>query len=177
MEEKTNVWKANLTNGIILALAGVAFSLILYFFDLTLNKTAGYLNIPIQLVILFFLLKTYRDNFMHGQITYGQSVGAGVVIYLYYALIMAVYTYLLWAVIDPGLLKKYLAMSEEIMVKRGAPQAAIDAGMAFQAKIMKPGIMAPLSIFGNMFAGVIYSLIVSIFIKREGNPLLDSTAN
>jgi hypothetical protein len=177
MEEKVNVWKANLTNGVILALAGIAFTLILYFLDLTLNKTAGYINIPIQLIILFFLLKSYRDNFMHGQITYGQSVSAGVVIFLYYAIIMAIFTYILWAIIDPGLVKKSMAISEEAMVKRGVPQSAIDTGMAFTAKIMKPGIMAVISVFGSMFFGVIYTLIVSIFVKKEGNPLVDAPAN
>jgi len=177
MEEKVNVWKANLTNGLILALEGIVFSLMLYFFDLTFNKTVGYLNMPIQLGILYFLLKSYRDNFMHGQITYGQSIGAGIVIFVYVSLILAVYTYILWAVIDPGLAKKSLAVAEEAMVKKGAPQAAIDAGMAFTAKIMKPGIMAIFSIFGMMFFGVIYSLLVSIFIKKEGNPLIDTPAN
>ena len=63
MEEKVNVWKANFTNGLILALEGIVFSLVLYFFDLTLNKTVGYIYIPIQMAILFFLLKSYRDNF------------------------------------------------------------------------------------------------------------------
>jgi hypothetical protein len=177
MEEKVNVWKANLTNGLILALVGIVFSLVLFFLDLSLNKTVGYINIPIQLVLLYFLLKSYRDNFMHGQINYGQSVGAGVVIFVYYAIIMAIFTYILWTVIDPGLAKKSMALSEEAMVKKGLPQAAIDTGMAFTAKIMKPGIMAIFTIFGSMFFGVIYTLLVSIFIKKESNPLIDAPAN
>jgi hypothetical protein len=177
MEEKVNVWKANMTNGLILALEGIAFSLVLYFFDLTFNKSIGYINIPIQLGLLYFLLKSYRDNFMHGQITYGQSVGAGMVMFVYVALIMVIYTYVLWAVIDPGLAKKSLAVAEEAMVKKGTPQAAIDAGMAFTAKIMKPGIMAFFSIFGSLIEGLIYSLLVSIFIKKEGNPLIDTPVN
>ena len=177
MEEKVNIWKANLTNGVIFSLVGIAFSLVLYFLDLSLNKTAGYINIPIQLILLYFLLKSYRDNFMHGQITYGQSVGAGVVIFVYYAIIMAIFTYILFAFIDPGLVKKSLAMSEEAMVKKGVAQDAIDKGMAFTAKIMKPGIMSVFTIFGSMFFGVIYTLIVSIFIKKEGNPLIDTPAN
>jgi hypothetical protein len=177
MEEKVNIWKANLTNGIIMALAGIAFSLVLYFLDLTFNKSAGYINIPIQLALLYFLLKSYRDNFVHGQITYGESLGAGMVIFVYVAIVMAVYTYILWAVIDPGLAKKSLAFAEEGMAKKGAPQAAIDAAMTFSAKIMKPGIMAIISIFGTLFAGIIFSLLVSIFIKKEGNPLIDTPAN
>ena len=68
-------------------------------------------------------------------------------------------------------------MTEEAMAKKGVPQAAIDAGMAFTAKIMKPAIMAPISIFGTMLGGLIYSLLVSIFIKKEGNPLIDTPVN
>lgn len=177
MEEKVNIWKANLTNGVIMALVVIAYSLVLYFFDLTFNKTVGYINIPIRLVLLYFLLKSFRDNIMHGQITYGQSVGAGMVIFVYVAVIMAVYTYILWAVIDPGLAKKSLAFTEEAMVKKGTPQAAIDAAMAFSAKIMKPGIMAFSSIITTLFGGIIYSLLVSIFIKKESNPLIETPAN
>jgi hypothetical protein len=114
---------------------------------------------------------------MHGQITFGQSVGAGVIICLYYAVMMAVFTYILYTVIDPGLTAKQLAFAEEAMAKKGMPQAAIDAGMGIQTKIMKPAIMAPLTIFGNMLWGVIISLLVSIFVKKEGNPLLDTPAN
>jgi hypothetical protein len=57
------------------------------------------------------------------------------------------------------------------------PQASIDAGMAVQAKIMKPIIMAPMSIIVSMFRGLIMSLIVAAFIRKEGNPLIDQPAN
>jgi hypothetical protein len=173
MEEKVNVWKANLTNGLILALLGIAWTLVMYFADLTFNKIQGYLFLLVLLGVLYFLLKAYRDNLMHGQITYGESVGAGVVIFLYYSICVAIFTYLLYTIIDPGLVAKQLAFAEETMVKKGAPQQAIDAGMAFTKKIMKPEIMAPLSILGNMIWGTILSLVVSIFIKKEGNPLID----
>jgi len=79
--------------------------------------------------------------------------------------------------IDTGLADKQLAFTEEQMVTRGLPQASIDAGMAIQSKIMVPAIIAPLSIFGNMIWGVIISLIVSIFVRKEGNPLIDTPEN
>jgi hypothetical protein len=177
MEEKVNAWKTNLTNGLILGLVGIVYSLIIYFLDLSFNKVQGFVFIAIQIALLYFLLKSYRDNFMHGQITFGQSVSAGVIICLYYALIMAVFTFILYTVIDTGLINKQMAFAEEAMIKKGLPQAAIDAGMAMQAKIMKPAIMAPFSILGNMLWGVILSLLISIFIKKEGNPLIDAPVN
>ncbi|HAM10403.1 MAG: hypothetical protein A2X04_10540 [Bacteroidetes bacterium GWF2_41_9] len=177
MEEKVNVWKANLTNGLILGLTGVVYSLVMYFLDLTFNQVQGYVFMVLQIALLYFLLKSYRDNFMHGQITYGQSVGAGVIIFLYSAIIGAIFTYILYTVIDSGLTDKQLAFLEEKMLEKGAPQEAVDVGMAIQRKIMKPEILAPFSILGSMFWGTILSLIVSIFIKKEGNPLVDTPAN
>ena len=174
MEEKVSVWKSNLTNGLILRLIGIVYYLIMYFFDLTLNQVQGYVFLVITIVVLFFLVKSYRDNYLHGQMTYGQAVGAGMVIFLYYSIISAVFIYILYAVIDPGLIDKQLAMAEEMMLKRGLPQEAMDTAMKVQQKMVKPGIIAPLSILQNMFYGLIISLIIGIFVKKQGNPLIDS---
>lgn len=177
MDQTVNPWKANLTSGVIFALIGVVYSLVIYFLDLSFNKVQGWIFLVIQIVVLFFLVKSYRDNFKYGAITYGEALGAGVIIFLYYAIIMAVFTYLLYAVIDPDLIDKQLAFIEEEMIKRGLPESAIEAGMKFQTKIIKPAVMAPISIFGSMFQGLIMSLIVAAFVKKEGNPLIDTPQN
>ncbi len=177
MEEKVSVWKANLTNGLILGLIGIVYSLVVYFFDLTLNQVQGYLFLVILLVALYFLVKSYRDHYLHGQMTYGQAVGAGIVIFFYYSIITAIFTYILFAFIDPGLIDKQLAMTEEMLQKRGLPQEAMDAALKVQEKMIKPGIIAPLSILSNMLYGLIMSLIIGIFVKNEGNPLIDPADN
>lgn len=177
MEQEINAWKTNLTNGLILGAVGIVYTLIVYFLDLTFSTYQGYIGMVIQLVVLFFLLKSYRDNFRHGQITYGQSVGAGVIIYVYYAVIMAIFGYLLYTVIDPGLMKKALAVAEAKMASKGLPQAQIDTAMTLTSKMMKPAFTAIFGLFGTMIVGTIISLIVSIFIKRETNPLIDTPQN
>jgi hypothetical protein len=173
MDEKVSVWKANLNNGLIMGLIGVAYSLVMYFLDLTLNKNQGYFLLLILIVVLFLFVKAYRDNYLHGYMTYGQAVGAGVVIFLYYAIITAIFVYILYKYIDPGLVSKQLANTEEMLEKRGMTQEALDAAMNIQKKLIKPGIMAPFSILGSMVTGVIMSLIVGIFVRKEGNPLID----
>jgi hypothetical protein len=178
MEEKVNPWKANFTNGVIMGLIGIAFTLLMYFLDLTFNKNISYVFILITIFLLYFFIKSYRDNYLHGRITYGQSVGAGVIIYLYYSIIAAIFMYILYKVIDPELTNKMLAFGEEQMRRSGkVPEEAIDTAMSFQKKLMKPEIMAPFSIFGSMIWGTVVSLIVSIFTKKEGNPLIDAPAN
>jgi len=177
MEEKVNPWKANLTNGLILGLVGIMYSLVMYFMDLTLNPTQGYIFVLVQIGLLFFLLKSYRDNSMHGQITYGQAVGAGVIIILYYSVISSIFSYVLFTVIDPGLVAKQMAVTEQGMADKGLTQEQIDAGLAFSAKLMKPAIMSIWGFVISMIWGTIISLLISIFIRKEGNPLIETPQN
>lgn len=172
--EKVNVWKANLTNGLILGLIGIVYSLIMYFLDLWTNQAQGWIFMVVQFVILFYLIKSYRDNYLHGMMSFGQGLGAGMVIIVYYSIISAIFAYILFKFIDTGLIDKQLALAEEKLVERGMPQASIDAGMSIQRKIMIPEIMAPISILGNVFMGLIMSLIAAAFTRKEGNPLIDS---
>ena len=177
MEQKVNIWKANLTNGMILAMVCIVYTLFLYFFDLLFNQTLGYIFLLVQIILVFFLVKSYRNNFLHGYITYGQAVGAGVIISLYSAVVMAVFSYILYTVIDPGLIAKKLAFVEEMMLKKGVAQATVDTAMKMQEKLQKPLISSILSIFTGLFGGTILALIIAIFVKKEGNPLLDAPEN
>ena len=175
MDNRVSVWKANLNNGIILGFAGIIFTLVLYFLDQTLNKNLGYIWFVILIVVLVLMIKSYRDNYLKGFITYGQSLGSGVVIMLYYSIISAIFGFILYSYIDPGLIEKMLAMSEEAMLDRGLPESAIEQGMKIQEKIMVPWVLGLGGILNGMLFGTIISLIISIFIKREGNPLIDDS--
>jgi hypothetical protein len=178
MEQNVNVWKSNLTNGLIMGLIGIVFSLVVYFLDLTFNKSIGYIFLLISVFLLYYFIKSYRDNYLHGQITYGQSVGAGVIIFLYYAIISSLFTYILYTVIDTDLTNKLLAYTEEQTIKSGkVPEGSMDTVMAFQKKFLKPAILVPMGFITNMLFGTIISLIVSIFTKKEGNPLIETPSN
>jgi hypothetical protein len=174
MEHNISVWKANLNNGLIMGLIAVAYTLVIYFLNLILNAYQGYLFYVIQVAVLFILIKSYRENFKNGFITYGQAVTSGVIISLYTAIIYAVFIYTLYAFIDPGLVNKQLAFVEETFIKAGVPQKFIDSGLEMQKKFLQPAIYAPTRLVSNFFGGTIITLIVSIFIKKENILLIDS---
>jgi len=174
MEEKVSVWKANLTGGVILGLAGIVYSLIMYFLDLTFNPIQPWIFLVLEFFILVYLLRSYRDNYLHGNMTYGQALGAGVIIFLYTSIISAIFVYILYSVIDTGLMDKQLAFTEGKMLERGMTQAQVDMSMQIQRKIMIPEILAPISIISSMFGGFIMSLIAAAFARKEGNPLIDT---
>ena len=173
MEQKRSMWKENLNYGIIMGLVMVVFSVLTYMFDLTFKTWIVWPSMLLSIVVLFFLLRSYRDHYNNGYISYGKSVGAGVIINVYAAIITAIYIYVLYAFIDPGLMDKSLAMAEAKMIEKGLPEAAVEKALEMQAKMMKPWFTGLMGLINSVFYGLILSLIVSLFVMKKGNPLLD----
>lgn len=173
MEKKRSIWKETLNYGIIYGLITVVFSVLTYMFDLTFKTWIIWPSMLLGIIVLFFLLRSYRDHYNGGYITYSKSVGAGVIISIYAAIITAIYIYVLYAFIDPGLMDKSIAMAEAKMAEKGLPEEAIEKAMEMQAKMMKPWFTSLMGIVNSVFYGLILSLIVSLFVMKKGNPLLD----
>lgn len=173
MEERKSVWKETLNYGLIMGLITIVVSVLAYMLDVIGKPWVILPSLIISIVALYMLLRSYRDTYNHGYISYGKAVGAGVVISIYSAILGAIYIYILYGFIDPGLVDKQILDAEEKLIARGMPEGSIDAALEMQAKFMKPWFMAVSSIFTAAFFGLILSLLVSLFIKKEGNPLLD----
>ena len=171
MEKKVSVWQATLNSGLILGLALVIYTLLLYFLDQTFNTSLGYVSYLIIIIGLVLGIKSFRDDARGGIMSYGQGVGAGTVIGLYAGIIGAIFTYLLYTVIDPDLMGKLLTFTEEKLIETGrVPEEMMDQTMEFQKKLMAPWIMSISAVIGTVFFGVVVALIASIFLKKEGNP-------
>jgi len=173
MENKVSIWKANLNAGIILGFLGVIWTLVLWFLDQTTNRSLGWIFFVVIIIGLFIGIKSYRDKYQNGFITYGRSLGTGVIIMLYYSIISAIFTYILYKFIDPNLTDKILALTEEQLVERGLGEGMIEQSMQMQKKIMTPLVMSLGVIVNGVLFGTIFSLIISLFTKKEGNPLID----
>ena len=168
MEQKVSVWKASLMYGAILGVVGVIYSLLGFYTDLDIN---GNIYSVFQIALLIFLLKLYRDNYCFGNITYKQSVIAGVIIYLYYTVFIVIFKYLLFEVIDTGLIDKEVALYEQSLIEEGRPQETIDSFLVFHREHLEPSIRnSILSTLATMILGTIVSLVVSFFIKKEYVP-------
>lgn len=175
MENKVSVWKANLNSGVIIGLLAIVWTLFLWFIDQSMNNILGLVWFAILIIALFFSIKSYRDKYRKGFITYGQSVGAGVVIMLYYSIISALFTFIMYTYIDAGMVDKLLAVTEEKLLERGLAEGMIEQSMEIQKKIMVPWVLSLGGILNGMIVGTIISLIISIFTRKEGNPLIDDS--
>lgn len=170
MEQKTSIWKSGLMMGVYLAIAVILYSVVLYVTGLGFNKYAGYASILILIVGIIMIQLNYKKQ-QGGILTYGQGVGIALISMISVGVISLVYTYLLYAVIDPDYYQQFLLFMEEqttaTLIERGMGEEQIQMSLDMQQKFQTPVILAGGALVNSVIVGLIVSLISSIFIKKN----------
>jgi len=168
MEKKNPSVLVNALNwGVIIGLISIVYSVILYMLNKTFSQALGYAGIIIIIAGLAFAMKSYRDNVLDGILPFGKAFGFGMLIVVVAGLLGAIFTYLLYAVIDTGLSEKMMEFTTEKMLKRGVPEAQLDMFLERAAKFQKPIPMAIAGLITSVLGGVVLSLIMAAIFKKE----------
>jgi drug/metabolite transporter (DMT)-like permease len=167
---RPSILRPAMTYGLIIALVIIIIAIVVWIFNLESAHWIQWINRAAYFVVLYFCLKNWRDKYNGGYIRYGQALSAGILFMFFASVIYAFYNviYLTW--LDPNAVEKMLNIMEEEYYKRGFTEEQISAAMDFAAKLRGPGMQFFSVIIGTTFVGVILSLILSIFIRREGDP-------
>ena len=171
MENKpVSVWKGTINPALMLGFVLVIYTLIFYFIGRMYETYVGLISMAISIVGLVLCIRAFRNDSRNGILSYGGAVGAGTVTSLYAGIILAIFTLLLYKVIDPDQIEKYYTFLEEQMIAQGrATETQMEFAMDFNRKLLTPFTLPILGILGNVFSGVIISLIAAIFLKKEGD--------
>ncbi len=171
MEKKnTSVFYNALIWGVIIGLASIIYSVILYVFNQALNRGLGYAGLIITLGLLIYGTINYRDSVRGGNLPFGTAFGFGILVIMISAIISQIYSYLLFTVIDPGLQEKMTEMIAEQMLDRGLPEEQLDDVLARMEKFRSPLVMAISALVSSAIIGAIIALIVAAIFKREVEP-------
>ena len=171
MEEKvkTPFWKPALIYGAILGFVSVFLSLVFYFIGLSTENWTNWVTMLISLVLLVYLMLHYRREYLGGYASFGQIflmvlVSAGIIS----TIINVVYMYLLYTVIDPGLLEQMRIMAEErIMSNSRIPESMYDDLMERMSKNMTVSYMTKMQLILGPVINAVIGLIVAAFLKKE----------
>jgi sensor histidine kinase regulating citrate/malate metabolism len=82
--------------------------LTLYFLNRSPLLYAKLIDVIILLILLVFAIREYRDIYNGGKIHFWQGMTVGILTYLFMAIISAVFTYIMTAIVDPNLLSHYI---------------------------------------------------------------------
>ena len=171
MEEKVKApfWKPALIYGVILGLVSVFISLVFYFIGMATVSWTNWVNMLVGLVLLVYLMIQYRNVHLGGYASFGQIfvmvlVSAGIIA----TIISAIYQYLLFTVIDPGLVDQVRIVTEEkIMSNSRIPESMYDDMLERIDKRMNVGYMIKMSLIFGPVVNALIGLIVAAFLKKE----------
>jgi hypothetical protein len=167
MEKKPSVFLICLGYGVIIALAVIVLSLILFLLNLDQNKPLQFLSYFILIGGIILSQYNFRNKYSFGYIEYGKAFMIGMLTSLFLSIIMGVYTYIFFNFIDPGAMEEVMLQTEQSMLDRGMTDMEIEQAMAMASKFQSVGMFTFFAVFGNFVAGIIISLITAIFIKKE----------
>ena len=167
MEEKNSIWKVALNYGVISGLGLVILSSVWYVTNLTFNQYIGWLNYVIIIGLVITGTKKQRE-LDNGFISYGKALGVGSVICIISALLIAIFTYVLYTVIDADLINRlYEAQEQAMMTNPSITDEQIDMAMEITKKYTNPTMISIGTFFGISFMGFIISLITSAVLKKN----------
>ncbi len=169
MENKPSIVVLSLGYGVIIGLAMIVFSLILFLMNLSQGSGLEYLSYLILLAGIILVQINYRNKYLGGYIDYGKAFLIGFLSSVFLALIMGIYTYIFFKYIDPGAMEEGMALAEQKMMDRGMSDMEIEQGMAVANKFQSAGMFTFFAIAGNIFIGMVFSLITAIFVKKENS--------
>lgn len=173
MEEKVKApfWKPALIYGAILGFVSVFLSLVFYFIGLSTANWVNWINMLVGIVLLVYLMLQYRKEYLGGYASFGQIflmvlVSAGIIS----TIIGAVYGYLLYTVIDPGLLDQVKIVAEEkIMSNSRIPESMYDDIFERMEKRTTAAYITKMALIAGPIINAIIGLIVAAFLKKEEN--------
>lgn len=167
MENRPSNLMVSLGYGVIIALAVIVFSLILFLLNMNQGSGLEYFSYLIVLAGIFLAQFNFRNKYLGGFITYGEAFKIGMLSSLFLGIIMGVYTYIFFKYIDPGALEAGMALAEQKMMDQGRSDQEIEQGLKFMEMVNNVGWYTFFAVVGNFFIGSIFGLITAIFVKKE----------
>jgi len=157
--------------GAVLGLGLVAIALLFWMLGVDEQQSIipALLNNGLTIGFLVYAIIQYRDLFNEGFITYSASLKLGTTVAFFSSVIMAFYTFIYITYLNPDFLANILNITEQAMFEAD-PEISddqLDLALSMTTKFMQPHWMMIMSVLGGTFMGFIFSLIISIFVKKE----------
>lgn len=131
----------------------------------------GYTTIVLSFMLVFFGIRSYRENVGHGQIGFFRGLGVGVLIMLIICAFYVITWEIIYFTIMPDFVEKYAAFVAEQARASGATQQVIEAQIQ-EARNLKPLLDNPftnaaLTLIEPLPVGIVITLISAAVLRRK----------
>lgn len=157
---------------LVMAVAQIVVTFISFFLGYQTDKINsgawfGFVPLLVSIVVLIFGIKAVREEQEGKYLSYGKGVGTGVLISLYSSLILAVYTFIHFSYVNPDFADHLVEASRVKWAAAGLSSSNMEGAEKGVRMFTKPVIQAAFSLVGGVVFGLILSLVISAFLKRN----------
>lgn len=121
----------------------------------------------VLIIVVIMAQIQIRAKVYGGIMTYGQAFSSAMLVCVFSALMYAVFAFIFYQFIAPGVLDEMLAYTEQQMREKGTSEDMIERAMKFTKLFMSPVGVLISTIFGHMIMGTIAALLASLFTQRQ----------
>jgi len=137
----------------------------------------GYTSMVISFLMIFFGVRSYRENAGGGQITFAKAFLIGILITLISCACYVIAWEFIYFFLMPDFLEKYSAYVIEKLRSQGQSQQVIDASIQemknFKEMYNNPFINFAMTFVEPFPVGLIMTLISALVLRKKKNPSTD----
>lgn len=131
----------------------------------------GYTTMVLAFMLVFFGIRSYRENVSDGQITFGRALAVGLLIMLVISVCYVVTWEILYFKFMPDFFEKYASYLIAKAKASGATQQAIDTQLqelkSFKVMYDKPLINAAMTFAEPLPVGLVVTLISAAILRKK----------
>lgn len=136
------------------------------------GEIVGYTGIVLSFLLVFFGIRSYRENVGGGRITFGRAFAVGILITVISCICYVITWEIIYFKLLPGFADKYANYMVERLRASGASQQMIEAKLkemnAFKVMYNNPLINAAISFLEPFPLGLIITLISAAILRKKG---------
>ena len=168
---KKTVWTFGLIAGAILSAMMVLNHIFMDEIGFDRAEIIGYTTMVVAFLLVFFGIRSYRDNVAGGSVSFGRALAVGSLI----VLVASVFYVATWEVIafkfDPDFVARYQAHAiEEARASGGSPQAVqqqVEQIQRMSEMLQNPAINAAVAFIEPLPVGLVMVLISAGILSRR----------
>lgn len=170
MNEQVSTARVALKWGVILGIASIIFSLILFLTDNVGNNKLGLVSLVISVAGLVLAMRDYR-TLNGGYMRYGEGLSVGTLTSAVSGLLSSLFSVFYTTVIDTGAMTRMVERTREQLEDSGASDDQIDQQMTIVEMFQSPGLSFAFGIIGAVIFGLLLSLVIAAIMRRNrANP-------
>ncbi len=138
------------------------------------GATVGYTSMVLAFLMVFFGVRSYRDNVAGGSVTFGQAFKVGLLITLVASVCYVATWELIYYKLAPDFSDKYAAYAIAKAKQAGATEAQIAARTEEMAKFKQmyqnPLVNISLTLLEPLPVGLLFTVIAAAALRRKREP-------